>query len=73
MALRIIGRRENKTGGNTDYKLSNGKTVPRGEAVSMVKNGKLPGYHTVAVNGKKYLRDNPDNSKKDNIDSQRHI
>ena len=70
LALKIIGRRESKTGGNTHYKLSNKKIVNRSDAVKMVKAGKLPGYHTVTVNKKKYLRDNPDKRKKDNIDSQ---
>ncbi len=71
MALKITGRRENKNGANTHYKISNGKIVTRTEAVAMVKAGKLPGYHVMKVNNSKYLRDNPDKrSKKDNIDKQ---
>ncbi len=70
MAPRITGRRENETGGNTHYKIGKTKIVTRAEGVKMVKNGKLPGYHTVKVNGVNYLRDNPDTSESDNIDSQ---
>jgi hypothetical protein len=69
MASRITGRRESPTGGNTHYKID-GKIVSRADAVSRCKNGKLPGYHVVKVKGKPYLRDNPDNRKRDNIDSQ---
>lgn len=69
MAMRITGRRENATGGNTHYRIGK-KLVSRVEAVKMCERGKLPGYHVIKVRGKKYLRDNPDNRKKDNIDKQ---
>jgi hypothetical protein len=67
---RVTGRRESPTGGNTNYRLSDGKTVTRTQGVSMCKDGKLPGYNVMKVKGKEYLRDNPDKSKKDNIDKQ---
>ncbi len=70
MVLKIIGRREDSTGANTHYKLSNGQLVTRAQAVAMQKQGKLPRYHVVEVNGVEYLRDNPDNSPSDNIDKQ---
>ena len=70
MASRITGRRENDSGGNTHDRIGQSKIVPRAEAVRMEKQGKLPGYHTVKVNGVEYLRDNPDKKKSDNIDSQ---
>jgi hypothetical protein len=41
--------------------------VPRRQAVREVKNGLHPGYHTLKINGQEYVRDNPDNSKKDNV------
>ncbi|MDD4910500.1 MAG: DUF3892 domain-containing protein [Candidatus Omnitrophica bacterium] len=69
MARRITGRKENDTGGNTHYKIGD-RVVRRTEAVKMVKNGNLPGYHTVKINGVNYLRDNPDKREGDNIDSQ---
>ncbi len=69
MAKRITGRRENETGGNTHYKI--GKSiVPRVKAVKRVERGDLSGYHIYKLDGKKYLRDNPDNRKRDNIDEQ---
>lgn len=69
MASRITGRRENDTGANTHYRIGS-RIVTRVEAVRMVQDDKLPGYHTVRVNGVKYLRDNPDKREGDNIDSQ---
>ncbi|MBM3210641.1 DUF3892 domain-containing protein [Candidatus Poribacteria bacterium] len=70
MALRITGRREDENGANTHYRLSDGRTVTRRQAVSMVRRGELPGYHIIKINGVEYLRDNPDKTEKDNIDNQ---
>jgi len=71
MSLRVVGRKEDPdTGANTEYKLSNGKTVTRAEGVAMCERGELPGYHVITVNGVKYLRDNPDTRPEDNIDHQ---
>lgn len=73
MALKIIGRREDENGANTHYKFSDGKIVTRAEGVQMAKDGKLPDYNIIAVDGVEYLRDNLDENgkdKKDNIDSQ---
>ena len=70
MAKRITGRRENDSGGNTHYRIGDRKIVTRAEGVKMVRNGELPGYHTLTVNGVKYLRDNPDTRESDNIDNQ---
>lgn len=68
--LRITGRRENDTGANTNYRLSDGRIVSRAEGVLMCKAGLLPDYHIIEVNGVEYLRDNPDTSEADNIDNQ---
>ena len=70
MALRITGRREDKDGANTHYRLSDGRIVTREEGVTMHKNGELPDYHIYELNGVEYLRDNPDTRKEDNIDNQ---
>ena len=70
MAPRITGRRENDSGGNTHYRIGPSKVVARAEAVRMVEDDKLPGYHTVKINDVKYLRDNPDKRESDNIDNQ---
>jgi len=68
MALRITGRREDKKGANTHFRLSG--IVTREEAAVMVENGVLPGYHIYERGGVKYLRDNPDKEESDNIDNQ---
>ncbi len=70
MPLKVTGRREDGKGANTHYKLSNGNIITRAKGVTMRRRGELPGYHIVKVNGVDYLRDNPDNRKGDNIDSQ---
>ena len=70
MALRITGRREDPTGANTHYRLSDGGIVTREEAVRMCKRGLLPGYHVYQRDGVEYLRDNPDTRESDNIDNQ---
>lgn len=70
MGLKIVGRREAPDGGNIHYKLSDGSIVTRAQAVAMVKEGELQGYHVIEINGVEYLRDNPDKSEGDNIDSQ---
>lgn len=70
MALTVIGRREDATGANTHYKLSDGITYTRAEAVRMCRNGLMPAYHIYLRNGVEYLRDNPDTKESDNIDHQ---
>ncbi len=70
MALRITGRREDENGANTHYRLSDGRIVTREEAVRMCRDGLLPDYNIIVVNGVEYLRDNPDTREEDNIDNQ---
>lgn len=70
MELRITGRRENDTGANTYYRLSDGRILSRAETVILCKAGLLPDYHIIHVNGVEYLRDNPDSNEADNIDNQ---
>ena len=70
MALRITGRREDDSGRNTHFRLSDGRIVTLAEAVAMVKSGNLPGYHIYERDGIEYLRDNPDTRVSDNIDNQ---
>ena len=70
MSLKIIGRQSDPNGGNTHYKLSNGNTVDRATAVAMCRQGMLPDYEIIEVNGVEYLRDKPDDRKDDNINEQ---
>ena len=64
---KIIGNNDGPGGRNDTYKIGNRKNVGRTTAVKEVKQGKHPGAHVVKVNGREYVRDNPDNSKKDNV------
>ena len=68
--VRINGRRESKSGANTHYRLTTGKTVTRVQGIKLEKQGKLDGYHVMKRNGIEYLRDDPDKSTRDNIDEQ---
>jgi hypothetical protein len=70
MVLRITGRREDEDGANTHYRLSDGRIVTREEAIIILDDGLLTGYHIYNRNGVEYLRDNPDTNPADNIDHQ---
>lgn len=64
---RIIGNNDGPNGRNETYDIGNRKNVPRTVVVREIEQGKHPGNHVVEVNGRKYVRDNPDKSKKDNV------
>lgn len=64
---KIIGNNDGPGGRNETYKIGGRKDVSRKQAVKEVKQGKHPGAHVVEVNGQEYVRDNPDHSKKDNV------
>ena len=64
---KIIGNNDGPNGRNDSYKIGRRKEVPRTQAVKEVKEGKHPGAHVVKINNREYVRDNPDNSKKDNV------
>jgi len=64
---RIRGNNDGPGGRNETYKIGSRPAVPRAQAVREVEAGKHPGNHTVKVEGRKYVRDNPDGSKKDNV------
>lgn len=64
---RIKGRRDGPNGRNEHYDVGSKKNVPRRNIVAAVKRGEHPGTHVIKVNGREYARDNPDGSKKDNI------
>lgn len=63
---RIRGNRDGPGGRNESYKIGS-RTVTRPQAVREVEAGQHSGVHTIKVNGRKYVRDNPDNSTKDNV------
>lgn len=64
---KIVGNNDGPNGRNETYKIGSRKQVPRKKAVKEVKQGKHPGAHVVKINKKEYVRDNPDYSKKDNV------
>lgn len=64
---RIIGNLDGPNGRNESYRIGKRKHVPRLKAVQEVKRGNHQGAHIVKINNKKYVRDNPDHSKKDNV------
>lgn len=64
---KIIGNNDGPGGRNESYKIGSRKSVSRTAAVKEVEAGKHSGAHVVKVNGRKYVRDNPDSSKADNV------
>lgn len=60
---KIIGNNDGPGGRNETYKIGKRKSVKRRDAVKEVKQGKHPDAHV----GREYVRDNPDGSKKDNV------
>ena len=64
---KIRGNNDGPGGRNNSYKVGNRPKVGRRTAVKEVKQGQHPGYHTVKVNNREYVRDNPDPSTDDNV------
>lgn len=64
---KIIGNNDGPGGRNESYKIGSRKEVSRTQAVKEVKAGKHSGAHVVEINNREYVRDNPDSSKKDNV------
>ncbi|MCE9586314.1 DUF3892 domain-containing protein [Candidatus Uhrbacteria bacterium] len=66
----IRGNKDGPNGRNESYRIGDRKHVSRPQAVKEVEAGKHPGAHTVKIEGKKYVRDNPDSSKRDNVNQR---
>jgi hypothetical protein len=64
---KIIGNNDGPGGRNESYRIGPRTNVPRPQAVREVEQGQHPGAHSVSVNGRKYVRDNPDDSTRDNV------
>jgi len=64
---KIIGNNDGPGGRNDTYDIGRRKNVKRTEVVREIKQDKHPGAHVVKINNREYARDNPDNSKKDNV------
>lgn len=64
---KIRGNNDGPGGRNESYKIGSRPAVPRPQAVREVKQGQHAGNHVVKVNGREYVRDNPDGTKRDNV------
>ena len=64
---RIKGRNDGPGGRNEHYNIGNRKNVPRRSVVAEIKRGEHSGAHVYKINEREYARDNPDNSKSDNV------
>jgi hypothetical protein len=64
---KIKGNNDGPGGRNETYNIGSRKNVPRKTVVKEIKQGKHTGAHVVNVNGQDYARDNPDSSKRDNV------
>ena len=64
---KIVGNNDGRGGRNETYKIGSRSSVPRKTAVKEVKSGQHEGAHVVKINKQEYVRDNPDHSKKDNV------
>lgn len=67
LMTKIIGNNDGPNDRNESYKIGSRSNVPRVKAVQEVLQGKHQGAHVISVNGRRYVRDNPDHSKRDNV------
>ncbi|MBM2234651.1 DUF3892 domain-containing protein [Pseudosulfitobacter pseudonitzschiae] len=68
---RIKGKGDGPGGRNEHYDVGNRKDVPRRNIVAEIKRGEHPDAHVVKIKGREYARDNPDRTKKDNVNRDR--
>jgi len=68
---RIRGRQDGPGGRNEHYDVGKRTNVPRRNIVAEIKRGEHPGAHIVEVNDREYARDNPDSSKRDNVNPRK--
>ncbi|WOI34886.1 hypothetical protein R1T40_09220 [Tritonibacter scottomollicae] len=64
---KIKGNNDGPGGRNETYDIGRRKDVPRSKAVKEVEQGLHPDAHVIKVKKRKYVRDNPDRSKSDNV------
>ena len=63
----VRGNNDGPNGRNESYRIGSRPHVPRPQAVREVKQGEHPDVHVVRINGRNYVRDNPDASTRDNV------
>lgn len=64
---KIKGNNDGPGGRNETYNIGLRKNVRRSVVVKEVEKGLHSGAHVVKINNRKYVRDNPDSSEKDNV------
>ena len=68
---KIKGNGDGPNGRNKTYNVGKRKNVPRPKLVTEVERGEHPDVHVVKIKGRKYVRDNPDPSKSDNVNRKK--
>ena len=68
---RVRGNNDGPGGRNETYNIGSRKNVKRSVVVKEIEQGKHSGAHVVKINNRKYARDNPDNSKSDNVNKDK--
>ncbi len=68
---KIVGNNDGPGGRNETYNIGRRKSVKRTQVVKEIKQGMYPDAHVVKINGREYARDNPDNTKKDNVNRKK--
>ena len=64
---KVKGNNDGPNGRNESYQIGKRTSVPRAQAVREVKQGQHKDAHVYKRNNREYVRDNPDASKKDNV------
>lgn len=68
---KIKGRNDGPNRRNEHYDIGSRKNVPRPEVVKEIKKGLHPDAHVVKIKDRDYARDNPDSTKKDNVNPKK--
>jgi len=70
MAKNIKGNQDGPNGRNESYTIPGRGVVSRANLVREVDQGKHPDFHTITVDGRDYVRGNPDGSQGNNVDDE---
>ena len=66
---KIKGNQDGKNGRNETYQVARKPNVPRNKLVKEVEAGLHPNVHIYKIGREKFIRDNRDRSKQDNVNS----
>ena len=65
-----IRKSHDGAGRDKTYNIGSRKDVPLAKVVKEIKQGKHPGAHLYKYDGINFPRDNPDSSKRDNVNKE---